>query len=101
MGKGGWTYILTNKPHGVLYIGVTSHLPARMTQHRAGTGSAFCRRYGIKMLVLAEWHDTIEEAIAREKALKAWQREWKIRLIEEANPDWQDLYEHIVQASPR
>ncbi|MBC2651417.1 GIY-YIG nuclease family protein [Novosphingobium aerophilum] len=99
MRKGGWTYILTNKPRGVLYMGVTSHLPARMSQHRTGTGSAFCRRYGIKTLVLAEWHETIEEAISREKALKAWQRGWKIRLIEETNPNWNDLFEHIVQAT--
>jgi len=92
---GGWTYILTNKPNGVLYIGVTSDLAARTAQHRAGTGSGFCRRYGLKWLVLAEPHGSIEDAIAREKALKAWQRAWKIRLIEENNPAWEDLYDHI------
>jgi putative endonuclease len=96
MARGGWTYIVTNKPHGVLYTGVASDLAARMMQHRAGTGSAFCRRYGIKRLVLAERHDEIEYAIAREKALKAWQRAWKIRLIEESNPDWDDLFERII-----
>jgi putative endonuclease len=96
MARGGWTYIVTNKPRGVLYTGVTSDLAARMMQHRAGTGSAFCRRYGIKRLVLAERHDEIEYAIAREKALKAWQRAWKIRLIEESNPDWDDLFERII-----
>lgn len=96
MPQGGWTYILTNKPSGVLYVGVTSHLAARMMQHRAGTGSAFCRKYGIKRLVLIEPHDTIAEAIAREKALKAWQRAWKIRLIEAANPAWDDLSEHLA-----
>ncbi|WP_241233561.1 GIY-YIG nuclease family protein [Altericroceibacterium xinjiangense] len=85
--RGGWTYILTNKPHGVLYIGVTSDIAARMMQHRVGTGSAFCRRYGLKRLILVERHATIYEAIAREKALKAWQRAWKIRLIEGSNPD--------------
>ena len=88
MTTGGWTYIVTNKPHGVLYTGVTSDIGARMMQHRTGTGSAFCRRYGLKRLVLAERHDSIDYAIAREKALKAWQRAWKIRLIEESNPDW-------------
>jgi len=96
MTRGGWTYIATNKPRGVLYTGVTSDLAARMMQHRAGTGSAFCRRYGIKRLVLAERHDEIEYAIAREKALKTWQRAWKIRLIEESNPDWGDLFERIA-----
>ena len=90
--QGGWTYILTNKPDGVLYVGVTSDLAACMMQHRAGAGSAFCRKYGLKRLVLAERHETITDAIAREKALKAWQRAWKIRLIEEKNPQWADLY---------
>ncbi|MFW2829108.1 GIY-YIG nuclease family protein [Sphingomonas sp. ID0503] len=87
-----YTYILTNKPHGVLYTGVTATLPARMMQHRAGTGSAFCRRYGLTRLVLAEPHDDMYAAITREKALKAWQ----IRLIEEANPNWDDLFEVIL-----
>ena len=94
--EGGWTYILTNKPHGVLYIGVTNDISARMMQHRAGTGSSFCRRYGLKRLVLVEHHGSVIDAIAREKALKAWQRGWKIRLIEEANPGWDDLFDHIL-----
>ncbi|OYW86631.1 MAG: excinuclease ABC subunit C [Sphingobium sp. 32-64-5] len=94
--RGGWTYILTNKPNGVLYIGVTSDLAVRMMQHRAGTGSSFCRKYGLKRLVLAELHDSIDIAIAREKALKAWHRAWKIRLIEESNPDWDDLFDLLV-----
>lgn len=80
----------------MLYIGVTSDLAARMMQHRAGTGSAFCRRYGLKQLMLAEWHETIEEAIVREKGLKAWKRSWKIELVEKANPEWADLFEHIA-----
>jgi putative endonuclease len=96
MARGGWTYILTNKRDGALYIGVTSDLAARMMQHRAGTGSAFCRRYGLSLLVLAEHYETIEAAIAREKALKAWKRSWKIELIEQANPEWTDLFERIV-----
>jgi putative endonuclease len=95
MPKGGYTYILTNKPRGVLYIGVTADLSARMVQHREGKGSAFARRYGLDRLVLIEHHDSIEEAIAREKALKAWQRAWKIELIERANPTWRDLFEDI------
>lgn len=94
--KGGWTYIVTNKARGVLYIGVTSDIAARMMQHRAGTGSAFCKKYGLTRLVLAEWHDRIEDAIAREKAMKAWQRAWKIRLIEESNLDWNDLFEVVI-----
>ena len=93
---GRWTYILTNKPRGVLYVGVTADLPARMMQHHAGTGPAFCRRYGLRRLVLAEQHHRIEDAIAREKALKAWKRDWKIELVEKANPAWEDLFEVIL-----
>ena len=84
---GGHVYILCNKPNGVLYIGVTADLPARMMQHREGNGSSFCRRYGIKRLVLAEEYPTIEEAIAREKAMKAWKRAWKIERIEKLQSD--------------
>lgn len=93
---GGWVYIMASKPHGMLYIGVTAHIAARVDQHRRDTGSAFCRRYGIKTLVYAEPYDRIEDAIAREKTLKAWRRDWKIRLIESANPEWRDLFDTLV-----
>ena len=95
MAKGGFTYIMTNHAFGVLYVGVTAHLPARIAQHRAGGGSDFCRRYRLTRLVLIEPHASIGEAIAREKALKAWKREWKVALIEAANPGWRDLWEDI------
>jgi putative endonuclease len=91
MDRGGWTYILTNRPRGTIYVGVTSDLAARLHQHRSGEGSAFCRRYNLALLVHAEPHATILDAIAREKALKAWKREWKIALIEAHNPGWRDL----------
>ncbi|MFV0625478.1 GIY-YIG nuclease family protein [Sphingomonas sp. ac-8] len=94
--RGGWTYIMTNRPLGVLYVGVTANLAARVVQHRAGQGSEFCRRYNLTRLVLAEPHARIEEAIGREKALKAWQRGWKLALIEAANPEWDDLFERIL-----
>ncbi|WP_120078402.1 GIY-YIG nuclease family protein [Aurantiacibacter odishensis] len=93
---GGWVYIMTNKRHGVLYIGVTSDISSRTMQHRSGTGSAFCRRYGLDVLVYAERHETITDAIAREKAMKAWKRAWKIELIEKVNPDWDDYFEHLA-----
>lgn len=93
--RGGWTYILANRKNGALYTGVTADLPARMTQHRDGKGSAFSRKHGITRLVHMEWHDTIEDAIAREKALKKWRRAWKITLIESANPDWKDRWFEI------
>ncbi len=96
MERGGWTYIMTNRPRGVLYIGVTADLAARVTQHRERTGSAFCRKYNLTRLVHAERHDDITFAIAREKALKAWRRDWKIALIEQANPEWRDLFEVIL-----
>lgn len=93
--QGGWVYIMTNKPHGVLYIGVTADLPRRVVQHRTGEGPAFCRRYNLTRLVYAERHDRIEDAIAREKMMKAWQRLWKLRLIQAQNPTWRDLFEDL------
>ena len=93
--RGGWTYIMTNHVRGVLYIGVTAYLAERVAQHRAGKGSAFCRRYKLTRLVLDEPHDTIDDAIRREKLLKTWRRAWKIELIEQANPQWRDLWEEI------
>jgi putative endonuclease len=93
--KGGWVYIMTNKPGGALYVGVAADLVARVAQHRAGTGSKHCRKYNLTRLVYAEPYPTIDEAIAREKAMKEWQRPWKVRLIEEANPDWSDLWDRI------
>ena len=88
---GGWVYIVTNKPNGVLYTGVTADLPARIHQHRTSTGSKFAKRYNCTMLVYAEEHDRIEDAIAREKAIKEWPRLWKLRMIQEANPKWDEL----------
>ncbi len=96
MEKGGYTYILSNKPRGVVYIGVTSDIAARMMQHRTGKGSAFAQKYGLGWLVLIEHHGTIDEAIAREKAMKAWKRDWKIELVEKSNPEWRDLFDDIL-----
>lgn len=93
---GGWTYIMASKQRGMLYVGVTAYLAERIDQHRRDKGSAYCRKYGIKTLVLVEWHDSIDDAIRREKALKAWKRGWKIELIERTNPDWQDLFDRIA-----
>jgi putative endonuclease len=93
--RGGYVYIMTNKPFGVLYIGVTADIAARAFQHREGTGSKFCQRYNCDKLVLVEQYPTIDEAIAREKAIKAWRRLWKLELIQAANPNWDDLYEHL------
>jgi putative endonuclease len=89
---------MTNHVRGVLYIGVTADLAARVAQHRSGEGSAFCRRYRLTRLVLAEHHDSIDDAIRREKLLKTWQRRWKIELIERANPAWRDLWDDMAGA---
>ncbi|MBA4161508.1 MAG: excinuclease ABC subunit C [Novosphingobium sp.] len=89
--KGGFIYIMTNRAHGVLYVGVTADLAARIHQHKTGLGSKFCRRYGLDRLVLVEEYPSIEEAIVREKRLKKWERAWKIELIEAFNPEWEDL----------
>ena len=91
-----WVYIMSDRKDGVLYIGVTADLSRRIVQHREGKGSAFCRRYGLTRLVYAEEHDSIGDAIAREKAMKAWKRAWKIELIEGVNPAWDDLFDVVL-----
>src|ERR1700712_646576 len=88
--KGGWVYIMTNGPHGTLYIGVTAHIAERITQHREGRGLVFCKQHGLTRLVYSERHEEITSAIQREKAMKAWKRAWKLRLICARNPDWRD-----------
>jgi putative endonuclease len=91
MGAGGWVYILTNKPHGTLYLGVTADLERRVWEHRTGTGSRFSHRYNLSRLVWLERHEEILQAIQRETSLKRWTRAWKIALIEKDNPEWLDL----------
>jgi len=90
--RGGWVYIMTNRPNGVLYIGVTNHLARRTWEHREGLVEGFTKRYGLKRLVYAEQHADIRAAIQREKNMKHWPRAWKIRLILVQNPEWEDLY---------
>lgn len=97
MAKQPCTYILASQKRGTLYIGVTSDLAARVWMHREGRGSRFTSRYGVTRLVLMEFFDTMDLAIAREKQLKSWRRRWKIELIEETNPDWSDLLLRINQ----
>jgi len=84
-------YILTNKPYGTLYVGVTSHLLHRLYQHQNEYFDGFTKRYKLKNLIYFEMYDDMEHAIRREKSLKRWRREWKIQLIEQHNPYWQDL----------
>ena len=86
-----YVYILTNRPNGTLYIGITNNLTRRLFEHRQGTASRFTRRYNCTHLVWYETHTDVAEAILREKRLKKWRRAWKVELIEGMNPCWQDL----------
>jgi putative endonuclease len=93
---GGWVYIMTNRPNGTLYVGVTSDLVARVCQHREGHVEGFTKRYGLKRLVHAEFHDDIAQAIQRETSIKRWPRAWKVNLIRERNWNWDDLYSTLI-----
>jgi putative endonuclease len=86
-------YILASEPYGTLYIGVTADLAARVEAHRSGSVEGFTKEYGVHRLVYFELHEEMYEAIQREKRLKKWNRAWKVRLIEEMNPEWKDLSE--------
>jgi putative endonuclease len=91
MNKRPAVYVLASKRNGTLYIGVTSDLIKRVWEHKNDLAAGFTRRYGVHLLVWYELHENMESAIVREKRLKEWQRHWKIELIEDANPEWQDL----------
>jgi len=95
MDKAFCVYMLASGRNGTLYIGVTSNLVQRVWQHREEFVDGFTRDYNVKDLVWYEQHDSAEAAIAREKQLKKWKREWKIQLIEATNPYWNDLYLEI------
>lgn len=88
-------YILSNKKHGVLYIGVTSNLPNRMYQHQTHAVDGFSKKYNLNNLVYFEMHGEMRDAISPEKQLTHWNREWKIKLIEKENPEWSDLSKSI------
>jgi putative endonuclease len=96
MDKSSYVYILTSEPYGILYIGVTSNLIKRVWQHREGVVEGFSKQYGVKQLVWFEVHSEIVEAITREKQIKKWNRNWKVNLIQESNPDWRDLFDEIA-----
>ena len=89
-------YILTNKPRGVLYTGITTDLPGRIYQHRQLLVDGFSCRYKTTRLVWFEIHDEIYAAITREKQIKKWERAWKIEMIESSNSNWADLYDQIA-----
>ncbi len=91
-----YVYILASSPGGTLYIGVTNNLLRRVYEHQEGLVPGFTSRHGVHRLVYFEAFEDVETAIQREKRLKAWNRAWKIRLIEENNPNWDDLYIGLV-----
>lgn len=94
--KQACVYILSNQPRGTLYIGVTSDLLGRIWQHKNKQVDGFSKQYNLSLLVYYEVHETMLDAISREKQLKKWNREWKIKLIEDRNSEWRDLYNDLV-----
>ncbi len=90
-----YVYIVASRPNGTLYIGMTNDLVRRVYEHKEGLADGFTKRYGVKTLVYFELHDRAEQAIQREKTLKHWIRDWKITLIGNENPHWDDLYENL------
>lgn len=93
---GGWVYITTNRRNGTLYVGSTVNLARRSWAHRYGVANGFTKKYGLKLLVYAEWHEDILAAKQREMNMKHWPRAWKVRLIHRDNPDWDDLYDRLI-----
>jgi putative endonuclease len=91
-----WVYILASCRNGTLYIGITSNLPRRIYEHKNKLADGFTKKYSVTQLVYLEEFSDVNEAIHREKCLKKWNREWKLRLIEKQNPNWRDLYEEIL-----
>ena len=89
-------YLLASERNGTLYIGVTSDLIRRVYEHKQGLADGFTRKYNVKQLVWYELTSDIESAIHREKQIKKWNRIWKLRLVDQSNPDWRDLYADIV-----
>jgi len=96
MDKQFFVYLLASRKHGTLYIGVTNEIIRRVYEHKQKLVRGFTKRYGVDKLVYYEIFDDPESAIAREKQLKKWHREWKFRLIERDNPNWADLYLTLI-----
>jgi len=95
--KAGFVYIMANRKNGAIYIGVTSDLVKRVWEHREGVIGGFTKRYGCKLLIWYEAYVDLQEARRRELQMKEWKRAWKIRLIEETNLDWDDLYPSLFE----
>jgi putative endonuclease len=100
MTRSGYVYILASRRNGTLHVGVTSDLVRRVHQHRNGLTEGFVSKYGVHRLVYYEVHDRIDDAIRREKAMKKWRRQWKLKLIEAHNPEWLNLYPALTGFPP-
>ena len=93
--RGGWVYLMTNRPNGTFYVGTTTNIARRAWEHREGVADGFTKKYRLKRLVYAEWHDDILAAKQREMNIKHWRRAWKVALILWDNPQWDDLYDRF------
>jgi len=91
-----FVYLVTSRPGGPIYTGVTNDLVRRIFEHRNGLTPGFTKRYGISRLVYYEAYDSVRSALQREKNIKRWPRAWKVNLINEGNPTWRDLYDEII-----
>lgn len=96
MKSGGHIYILANRKNGALYIGSTSDLIDRIVQHKNKEIPGHTSKYSIDKLMYFEWYDSLEDMVERERELKEWKRYWKIKLIEKENPDWDDLFNYVL-----
>ena len=93
-------YMMTNRPYGALYIGVSSRFESRLVEHREGYYKGFTKRYGLTRLVWYETHEVMTVAIQRERTMKEWPRQWNINLLERDNPHWDDLYDDLINWTP-
>jgi putative endonuclease len=92
-----YVYIVASKPYGTMYVGVTSDLVKRVAEHKHSITVGFTKTYAVHRLVWFEAHESIVEAITREKRIKRWHRDWKVNLIQSKNPEWVDLYPSILR----
>jgi putative endonuclease len=92
-----WVYMLASKPYGTLYTGFTGDISGRVYEHKNDLTPGFTSQYGVHILVWYETHGHVHAAIDREKQIKGWNRDWKIRLIEKMNPDWEDLFPQLLK----
>ena len=100
VGKHYYVYILASRWNGTLYVGVTNNLVRRVAEHKARLVEGFTKDYDVTLLVWYEAHESVDQAILREKRIKRWRRGWKIALFEDTNPRWEDLYPALAAQSP-